>query len=295
MTRRTLLALAALLVLTGATAAATRLLRSAPPPRPVANRAFDGVRGATAVVWALGDGAAGTKEAKALARAIAADDPARVLYLGDVYESGTPTDFRRRFRSVYGSLIGRMLPTPGNHEWPNHPEGYDRFWKEVTGAPTPPWYSVRLARWQLLSLNSEAPHGAGDEQVAWLDRQLRRTARCRLAIWHRPRYSAGSHGDQSDMEPLWSRLVGRATLVLNGHDHNVQRLKPERGTVELVQGAGGRGHYSVDRGYRRIAYADDKTYAAARIVLRPDRAQIETMDATGRVMDRATVPCVPAR
>lgn len=292
MTKRTIAALAALLLLAGAAVAATQLLRSAPPPRPVANRAFDGVRGATAVVWAIGDGAAGTKDAKALARTIAADHPDRVLYLGDVYESGTPADFSDRFRSVYGSLVHRMLPTPGNHEWPNHLEGYDPFWKAITGAATPPWYAVGLGRWQLLSLNSEAPHDAGDEQVRWLDRQLRRPARCRLAIWHRPRYSAGSHGDQSDMEPLWSRLVGRATLVLNGHDHNVQRLKPERGTVEFVQGAGGRGHYAVDRSYRRLAFANDKTYAAARIVLRPDRAQVETMDATGRVMDRATVPCV---
>ena len=263
--------------------AITRLLRgAAPPPRPVANLAFTGVRDRAPVVWAIGDGAAGTEDAVALARRIAADRPDRVLYLGDVYESGTPADFRDRFRAVYGPLVDRMLPTPGNHEWPNHLEGYDRFWKSVTGAATPPWYTVRLGRWQVLSLNSEAPHDDGDAQVSWLRRQLRRPADCRLAIWHRPRFSAGTHGDQEDIEPLWSRLVGRATLILNGHDHDVQRFEPVRGTVELVQGAGGRGHYPVDRSDPRLAFANDRDYAAARIVLRPHRAQIATVTRTGR-------------
>jgi hypothetical protein len=244
------------------------------------------------VVWAIGDGATGSGPAKELAARIAADRPDRVVYLGDVYESGTPQEFRDHFASVYGDLLDRMLPTPGNHEWANHVDGYDAFWKRTTSAPTPPWYTVRLGGWQVLSLNSQAPHAEGDEQVNWLHRQLQRSADCRLAFWHRPRFSAGRHGDQDDVAPLWDALVGRATLVLNGHDHDVQLLDPVRGTVEIVDGAGGADFYSVDAGDDRLAFSDDQSFAATRLSLGRDDARAQVVTATGRVLDNTIVPCI---
>src|SRR4051794_19188610 len=93
----------------------------APPPRPVPNHAFAGAPKPVKplIVWAVGDGAADTTGAKEMAHEIASDDPDRVLYLGDVYESGQPSEFRSGMLGVYGrSLLHRMLPTPGNHEWP---------------------------------------------------------------------------------------------------------------------------------------------------------------------------------
>ena len=63
-----------------------------------------------AIVWAVGDGGNGSDEARRVADLIRTDRPRRVLYLGDVYETGTATDFRDRFASVYGSLVRRMDP-----------------------------------------------------------------------------------------------------------------------------------------------------------------------------------------
>jgi hypothetical protein len=286
---------AAGVLLVGAALAAWQLTRPAPAPEPVANRAFPGTPAGAdgrAVVWAVGDGATGSGPAKALAAHIAADHGDRVLYLGDVYESGTPTEFREHFASVYGPVLDTMLPTPGNHEWGNHLEGYDAFWRRTTSAPTPPWYALRVGGWQVLSLNSEAPHGEGDEQLRWLQQQLARPATCRLAFWHRPRFSAGRHGDQDDVAPLWDAVVGRATLILNGHDHDVQRLKPVQGTVEIVDGAGGADLYSVDDGDQRLAFADDQSFAAARLSLGATDARVQVVTATGRVLDRTRVPCV---
>jgi calcineurin-like phosphoesterase family protein len=112
-----------------------------------------------------------------------------------------------------------MAPTPGNHDWPDHESGYDSYWQRVTGAPTPPWYAFRAGGWHVLVLNSEAPHGPGSAQLRWLRAQLRGRTSCRLANWHRPRFSAGRHGDQPDMSPMWDALRGHAALVLSGHDH----------------------------------------------------------------------------
>lgn len=256
--------------------------------------AFDGVPSdgdAPLVVWAIGDGAAGTAAGERLARRVTADDPDAVLYLGDVYETGTAAEFERNFARPYRPLLDRILPTPGNHEWSNHRVGYDRFWRTVTGARTPRWYAVRVGAWQVLSLNSEAPHGPGSAQVRWLRRALERDAPCRLAIFHRPRFSAGLHGDQPDLAPIWRALRGRVDLVLNGHDHDLQRLRPRAGTVEIVSGAGGRALYGVDEDDDRLAFSDDRHFSAYRLTLHPDRAVAVARTSRGRELDRSTITC----
>jgi hypothetical protein len=143
----------------------------------------------------------------------------------------------------------------------------------------------------VLSLNSEAPHERGSAQVRWLRRALRRPADCRLAIWHRPRFSAGPHGDQPDLEPIWAALRGRAAVVLGGHDHDLQRMRPIGGTVQLVSGAGGRALYAVDESDRRLAFSDDEHFGAYRLSLYPDRVEAVARSAGGRELDRTTISC----
>jgi len=270
--------------------------RPAPPPQPVANRAFPSARvpEQPAVVWAVGDGADASRRARALARRIAADRPDRLLYLGDVYPRGSAEDFRRGFAGVYGSLAQITAPTPGNHEWPSHPEGYDRFWRARTRAPTPPWYALRVGGWRLISLNSEAPHGADSAQGRWVRAELRREpGTCTLAFWHRPLQSAGRHGDQDDVAPLWAALRGRASLVLNGHDHASQRFRPRDGITQVVAGAGGTDLHDLDPD-GRLAFADDERDAALRLELRPGSAALSFVSTRGQTLDRARVTCRPA-
>ena len=244
-----------------------------------------------AVVWAVGDGADGGEDAKALARTIAKGKPDLFLYLGDVYQRGTAEEFRDNYETVYGALGRRAAPTPGNHEWGRHTDGYDPYWRRVTGKPVPAFYSLRLAGWQLLSLNSEAPHDSDSAQVRWLRRQLRGTGTCRLAFWHRPRFSAGEHGDYADMAPLWNALRGRATIVVAAHDHAMQRFKRRDGIVELVSGAGGRSHYDVDEDDPRLAFSNDTEWGALRLELRPGRASWAFVTTEGRTLDRGSLAC----
>jgi hypothetical protein len=194
-------------------------------------------------------------------------------------------------RGAYGPLLRRMLPTPGNHEWPSHARGYDPFWRRVTGAPTPPWYAVRAGGWQLLSLNSEAAPEPGGPQLRWLRARLRGSSTCRLAFWHRPRFSAGKHGDAPQVAPLWDAVTGRAALVLNGHDHDMQRYAPVRGTTEIVSGAGGKDRYAIDRGHPGLRFADDIHFGALRLALRPGAARVEAIGVDGRRLDATTVRC----
>ena len=244
-----------------------------------------------ALVWAVGDGADGSATARRLAARIERERPARFLYLGDVYPSGTATDFRRRYQPVYGRLDSIAAPTPGNHEWGNRSTGYFPYWRRAKGRPQPSWYSFRLAGWEVLSLNSQAPHGTGSEQLRWLRARLRAQGTCRLAFWHRPRYSAGTvHGDQPDVAPFWNALRGHARLVVNGHEHNLQRFRRRDGLTEYVAGAGGRVRYRLRRD-RRLAFARSDRSGGLRIRLSPGRALLEFRSAGGALLDSSRATC----
>ena len=245
----------------------------------------------SATVWAVGDGADGGAAARRVTRLIQRSGVDRFLYLGDVYESGTASEFARNYAPTYGRLAARTAPTPGNHDWPRHREGYDPYWKKVTGRTTPSYYSFRAGGWRLISLNSESPHGSGSPQLKWLHKQLQGPGTCRLLFWHRPRFSAGKHGDQPDVQPFWDALAGHAALVVNGHDHNMQRLQPRGGTTELVVGSGGHSHYSLDRGYAGLAFHDTTHYGALRLRLRRGSAHFAFVATSGRRLDAGTVRC----
>jgi 3-phytase len=277
------------------TGTATRNSARSPSRGGAADGSFiASTRSRRAVVWAVGDGGDGSDEAKALARTIKATRPHRLLYLGDVYPEGSAADFSERYAPVYGRLASITAPTPGNHDWPRHEEGYDRYWKRVTGKKPPPYYSFTAGGWQLLSLNSEAPHGPLSAQLSWLRTKLRRPGTCRLAFWHRPRFSAGTgHGDQEDVAPLWDALRQRAAIVVNAHDHDMQRLRPRDGITQFVSGAGGHSRYEIDFGYPGLAFGNDGDSGALRLELRRGVARYAFVTAEGRTLDSGSVSCRP--
>lgn len=245
----------------------------------------------SATLWAVGDGADGSEAARRVAELIRANRPSRLLYLGDVYESGSASDFRRNYATVYGSLKRATAPTPGNHDWPSHREGYDPYWRSLTGKRPPDHYSFRMAGWQVLSLNSEGPLDDRSAHQRWLRRQLSTPGNCRIAFWHRPRFSAGSHGDQSGVEPIWSAMEGKVRLVLNGHEHNMQQLRPRDGVTELISGAGGRSHYKLRADDPRLAWSNDRDYGALRLHLTRGRARYAFIAADGSVLRRGSLGC----
>ena len=245
----------------------------------------------TAEVWAFGDSADGGDPARRVAEMVVRARPDRVLYLGDVYESGTAGEFEQNYRSLYGELDPVTAPTPGNHDWPNHEEGYDPYWKRV-GLPTNRHhYSFKTAGWEIVSLNSEAGLEDGSPQRRWLRGALEERGNCRIAFWHRPFLNAGRHGDQRQVRPLWRALRGRATLVLNGHDHNMQHFKRRDGIVELISGAAGHDLYSSDENDPRLVWDEDDEYGAVRLNLRRGVARFRFVSAEGRTLHSGTVRC----
>lgn len=86
-------------------------------------------------------------------------------------------------------------------------------------------------------------------------------------------------------------MRGRARLVLNAHDHNMQELRRRDGVTALITGAGRRSHYPLNRSDPRLAWADDRTEGALRLQLRPGRADYAFIAAGGRVLRRSAATC----
>ena len=246
-----------------------------------------------AVVWAAGDAAGPDPRSGRVAALVRRGAPDRFIYLGDVYETGTPAEFRRWYHPRFGRLAHITLPTIGNHEWTNRFRGYYPYWKRQKGRRMQPWYKAEVAGWEILSLNSQARHGSPSAQVRWLENAVAGPGDCRIAFMHRPRYSAGAYGGAPDLNPLWHRLVGRAQLVLSGHDHNLQRHRPQRGIRQYVVGAGGRGTYGLHHGTGSLAWGRDDVDGALRMVLKPGRALLEFRSVGGRLLDRSRASCSP--
>ena len=246
------------------------------------------------VVWAVGDAADGGPESREVAAMIRSHRVDRFLYLGDVYETGTAREFQGNYRPLYGRYDRRAGPTIGNHEWANVATGYVPYWTAARGKPPPFWYASAASGWQLISLNSNASISTSSEQLGWLRSTIDRGPRygtCRIAFMHHPIYSAGLHGGLAALQPVLAELEGNASILLSGHDHDMQRMRPINGITQLVSGSGGGELYPVNRNDPRLAFYDDTHHGAVRLKLRPTRAVVSFVASDGSVIDRSAVSC----
>jgi 3',5'-cyclic AMP phosphodiesterase CpdA len=233
------------------------------------------------VIAAAGDIADSGSGDEATARLVDAIAPTAVLTLGDnAYDDGTLAEFNRYYAPTWGRHRRITHPVPGNHDY-NTPgaAGYFDYFGRAARDPARAYYSFDLGAWHLIALNSEMPHDMGSAQVAWLKRDLAASgAKCTLAYWHRPRFTAGRYSDLVEYTPFWRALWNaNADVVLAGHDHNYQRYGPldpagvadsARGIRQFVVGTGGRSHYELRSDSRRVA-GTDSVYGVLKLTLHP--------------------------
>ena len=221
-------------------------------------------------IWAIGD--VGEDALGQPSADLVASQPMRyLLYLGDIYPNGSAADFANNYAPTFGQFDAKAVPTMGNHEYPDRASGFDPYWEAERGSRPPRYFSFSASGWQFIVLNSEMPTSAGSAQHTWLKSLLADSkwrGNCRIALTHRPRYSGGAHGDNASIEPLWSLLANKARIWLSGHDHDMQRFAANRGIIQFVSGAGGRGHYAVtDSSAADLQFSNDTLDGALRLVL----------------------------
>ncbi|MEV0809078.1 DNRLRE domain-containing protein [Micromonospora sp. NPDC050200] len=257
------------------------------------------------VVAAVGDGAGGETNAANVTNALVGWNPDLFLYLGDVYEEGTLTEFQNWYggpTAFYGRLRGVTTPIIGNHEYDgNTAEGYFHFWDNI-----PHYYSYDANGWHFIAIDSTSNYNKvapGTPQYEWLAADLAANrSPCTLVFWHHPLFTVGSEDPAPRMQAMWDLMAShQVTLLVAGHDHNYQRWAPmgaggalaSDGIVEVVAGNGGHSSQGFAGSDPRVVKTN-KSYGAARMELFGNRANVQyhAASATGTTLvDSSTISC----
>ncbi len=165
-----------------------------------------------ATVALIADWGTGTPEAKALLERVAAHKPDILIHLGDVYYSGTESEYARYLfdpiNQVLGRGPGRPLPVfglTGNHCMYS---GGDPFYTMIDQLNQPPlappgqlqthsFFSLRSSRWQILGMDT----GLHDSDVFDVATDLTYLEDTELA-WHKSQIATAG---------------GRRTILLSHH------------------------------------------------------------------------------
>lgn len=207
--------------------------------------------------------------------ALVATMPGTVQTLGDnVYDRWSCFAWAR-FRA-------RMKPAIGNHDV--SVGGYEAYFGLKRT-----YYAYTLGAWRVIVLDSEH---LSESQSAWLRSELSAHASlCTLAVWHRPRFATGLHGDDTHMAVFWLPLArAGAELVLSGHEHHYERFPPRDGMRQFVVGTGGRSLYP----YHPLKHGSATrflAYGVLRLELRAASYAWRFVDVDGKVRDRGSAAC----
>jgi 3',5'-cyclic AMP phosphodiesterase CpdA len=131
-------------------------------------------------------------------------------------------------------------------------------------------------------------------QAGWLESVLKEsTAKWKIAVFHHPIYSsAEAHGSDLSLrrriEPLLTRYG--VNVVLSGHDHTYERVKPQQGVQYFVTGAGGKvrpGDVNIRSPFREMSYDRDNHYM--QMVIEDKQIGFQTITRSGAVIDRGAI------
>jgi calcineurin-like phosphoesterase family protein len=172
-----------------------------------------------------------------------------VVMVGDnLYGSQTSRDYVTKFEEPYKELLAggvTFYAALGNHDEPGERNyktfnmGGERFY--AFRASTSKSGRDVTEGAQFLALDSNY---LDKTQLDWLEKQLGSAPKDEwtIAFFHHPLYSsARTHGSSLDLrkvlEPMFVKYG--VDLVLSGHDHVYERIKPQQGIPYFVSGAGG--------------------------------------------------------
>ena len=208
-----------------------------------------------------------------------------MLHVGDIaYSSGTFEEFDRNYFGVYHELLRHvaMYPVAGNHEYVTDDAAPFRA---VFHLPhNERWYSFDRGDVHFVALDTEE---INDEQRDWLDADLKASdQRWTVVYMHRPPYSSGFHGSdrlvRDTFEPLWQKH--RVDLVLAGHDHHYERMRPQSGIEYVLTGGGGGGTREAS-GDDFTAFVEDVIHFVY-VTIEDDELLLHAIDASGQEFDQ---------
>jgi predicted MPP superfamily phosphohydrolase len=238
----------------------------------------------------LGDFGTGSKQQYELAAQMATlhkgFEYSLVALVGDnLYGSERSQDFKKKFEIPYKPLLDagvKFYASLGNHD-----KREQRFYQQFNMDGKLYYSFTPKANVSFFALDSGYPV---PEQIRWLEKELAASSSdWKIAFFHHPLYSFGDrHGSdlglRSVLEPLF--LKHNVSVVLNGHDHFYERIKPQKGIVYFVAGSGGKlrkGNIDKRTGLTAKGFDTDLTFLAAEVI--GDEMYFNAISRLGKVVD----------
>jgi predicted phosphodiesterase len=242
----------------------------------------------------IGDSGTGGREQQEIARQLIASRGSYpytfALMLGDnMYGGERENDFVNKFERPYKPLLDagvKFYAALGNHDDPSQ-----RFYKlfnmngERYYSFKPDQGSVRF-----FALDSNYMDKA---QLAWLEKDLSSSdSEWKIAFFHHPLYSSGEkHGSdealREQVEPLF--LKYGVDLVLTGHEHFYERLKPQKGIHYIIAGNSAKLRKGNIGGSEISAKGFDTGYSFMLMEIAGKQLHFQTLDQKGQTVDSGVI------
>lgn len=212
-----------------------------------------------------------------------------VLMMGDnLYGSETPRDYERKFSVPYKKLLDvkvKFYAALGNHDLALQ-TNYEHF--NMDGKE---YYRFKKGNVAFYALNSNY---MDKRQVVWLQNELAKdTSEWKVCFFHHSPYSsARKHGSDTQLrevvEPIFVKYG--VDVVLTGHDHVYERIKPQKGIYYFVSGAGGKlrtGDLRVSSTLTDKAFDRDMHFMLFEVA--GDQMHFQAISRTGETVDAGVI------
>jgi hypothetical protein len=214
-----------------------------------------------------------------------------VVTVGDnLYGGNGPRDFLRKFELPYKLLLDadvRFYASLGNHD-SRQQVNYAPF--NMNGQR---YYTFKPDRQDVRFFALDSGY-LDTVHLAWLEKALSSSTEAwKIPYFHHPLYSsAGRHGSdlgrRRTLEPLFMKYG--VSVVLSGHDHVYERVKPQNGIAYWVVGSGGqlrRGN--LDKRSTITAAGNDTTQVFLAAEILGDAMTFNAVSRTGQIVDSGVV------
>ena len=242
----------------------------------------------------IGDNGTGSKEeyqiAEQMVRARQQYPFAFVLMLGDnLYGSVSPKEFVKKFEKPYKGLLDlgiKFYAALGNHDDPARQISYEKF--NMGGKKYYTFKPRNGVRFFALDSNY-----MDRKQLEWLETELKNSgSEWKIVYFHHPIYSSGEkHGSnvelRSTLEPVLVKYG--VDVVLAGHEHFYERIKPQKGIHYFILGSSGklrRGNIGTT-GLTAKGFDQDNAFMLADI--EGDRMSFQVMTRSGKTVDAGNI------
>ncbi|HEX6789710.1 MAG TPA: metallophosphoesterase [Candidatus Krumholzibacteria bacterium] len=213
-----------------------------------------------------------------------------VITVGDnIYGRQRAADFKNKFEEPYKGLLEKdvkFYASLGNHDLREQPS-YKLF--NMEGKM---YYTLKLGdnvRFFMLDTSYMTP-----EQTDWIKKELEGSNdEWKIAAFHHPLYSSGGrHGSdirlRQTLEPLF--VENGVSVVLTGHDHFYERIKPQHGIVYFVAGSGGKlAPGDINKSSPLTARGFDTGLAFMVVEIVGDKMYFNTITTNGSVVDSGII------